>query len=241
MTTNKYLIKASASKENHEIRDTAVIGGVGTASSLVTNHIQDRLGLNGTKPSSAPKKTTLMDKVKSMGKKVPIKEPSLADKAKSFVKNPGKALSSLAKNPSFKRNAKIGAIGGAIGLVGDYAAVKLNKKLEKVAEMYYVKGHPGDPYGNFKTPHLGLTRPEYHEYEHNVESHPSQHLPLAAGALGAGAAAAFAHSRGGKPLAAAAIGSLPGLFLGRYIADKMSHNSALEKMKMVNPMLLDEE
>jgi hypothetical protein len=240
MTTNKYLIKASASKDNHEIRDTAVIGGVGTASSLVTNHIQDRLGLNGAKPSSAPKKTTLMDKVKSMGKKAPIKQTSFADKAKSFVKNPGKAMASLAKNPSFKRNAKIGAIGGAIGLVGDYAAVKLNKKLEKVAEMYFVKGHPGVN-GHFKTPNLGLTRPEYHEYEHNVEYHPVQRLPLVAGALGAGAAAAFAHSRGGKPWAAAAIGSLPGLFLGRSIADRIAHTSALEKMKMVNPMLLDEE
>lgn len=124
---NKYLTRTNyydynsmvkqAKESNNDLRDTGIIGAVGTASSLITNNIQDKMGLNGAKA-----------KVKSVASKA-----SLLDRVKSTIKSPVKAMSKTFANPGFKRAAKIGAIGGAVGLAGDYAAVKLNKKLEKSA------------------------------------------------------------------------------------------------------------
>lgn len=122
---NKYLTRTTyydsmvkqAKESNNDLRDTGIIGAVGTASSLITNNIQDRMGLNGTKA-----------KAKVVASKAP-----LLDRVKSIIKSPVKTMSKTFSNPGFKRAAKIGAIGGAVGLAGDYAAVKLNKKLEKSA------------------------------------------------------------------------------------------------------------
>lgn len=107
-----------AKESNNDLRDTGIIGAVGTASSLITNNIQDRMGLNGAKA------------------KPNLKAPSvsLLDRVKSTIKSPIKTMSKTFSTPGFRRAAKIGAIGGAVGLAGDYAAVKLNKKLEKSAE-----------------------------------------------------------------------------------------------------------
>lgn len=123
---NKYLTQIhqydsmvkQAKDNNNDLRDTGIIGAVGTASSLITNNIQDRMGLNGAKA-----------KVKSVASKA-----STMDRVKSIIKSPMKSMSKTFSNPGFKRAAKIGGIGGAVGLAGDYAAVKLNKKLEKSAE-----------------------------------------------------------------------------------------------------------
>lgn len=220
LNNNSSLVK-QAKKKNNEIRETGIIGAVGTASSLATNALQDKLGLNGAKPKATAKTAT------------------------SF-KSPIKALGAAMKSPGMKRGLKIGAIGGAIGLAGDYAAVKINKRLEKkaylekVAEMYSVKGHSGFG-GLFKTPGMQLDRGEYHDYVDKVESHPSQNLPLALGALGAGALGYLAHRGGGRPAIAATLGAIPGMYLGRHIANNMSHRSALEDMKMIHPNLLENE
>ena len=125
---NKYLTRTQyydynsmvkqAKESNNDLRDTGIIGAVGTASSLITNNIQDRMGLNGVKA-----------KAKSV-----VSKASMMDRVKSTIKSPIKTMSKTFANPGFKRAAKIGAIGGAVGLAGDYAAVKLNKKLEKSAE-----------------------------------------------------------------------------------------------------------
>lgn len=106
MTKNDSVVK-QASDNRNELRDTAVIGAVGTGSSLLTNHIQDKLGLNGLK----------------------AKPPIQLGASSSMFKNPLKAMRSALASPGFRRAAKIGAIGGAIGLAGDYAAVKINNKM----------------------------------------------------------------------------------------------------------------
>lgn len=120
------MVKEAEAETKSELRDTAVIGAVGTGTSLLTNHISNKMGLNGT--------------IKKVSKKV--KPTSLASKISKFVKNPGPVL----KSPGFRNTLKIGALGGTVGLIGDYAAVKINKSLEKkasentylekIAEMY---------------------------------------------------------------------------------------------------------
>lgn len=103
--------------DKSELRDTAVIGAVGTGSSLMSNHIANRMGLNGTiRPTPKPS------------------EPLLS-RVGSFLKNPMPVL----KSQGFKNTLKIGALGGAIGLAGDYAAVKINKALEKKAYNKYLE------------------------------------------------------------------------------------------------------
>jgi hypothetical protein len=103
--------------DKNELRDTAVIGAVGTGSSLLSNHIANKMGINGP-VAKAPAAT----------------EPLLSRVGK-FFKNPGPVL----KSQGFKNTLKIGALGGAIGLAGDYAAVKINKALEKKASNKYLE------------------------------------------------------------------------------------------------------
>ncbi len=138
-----------------------------------------------------------------------------------------------------------GLIGG-IGLAGDYAAVKINKKLEKkamenkylekIAESYQVKGHPGLGHGVFSTPRINLSRPEYHQYAHAVEDHPVKHLPIATTALGALAGRVHAGIKGKKLKGLSTlVGAAGGMVLGNHIAKNHAHNKALEGLGMVHP------
>lgn len=220
-------------KNENELRDTAVIGSIGVGTHIGANHLINKMGLNGQEAANAAKSST-----------------SLLGRMGSAMKSPMKAIGSTVRSQGFKKGLKIGAIGGAIGLVGDYAAVKINKAmtkesmdnkyLEKVAEMYSVKGHPGVGYGIYKTPGIQMGREDYHEYAHKVESHPVQHLPAALMLGGGGAAAYLAHKRGGRPAMAGMLVGGAGAFLGRHIADNVSHIRALESMKMVHPRMLEE-
>lgn len=100
----------------NELRDTAIIGTTGVGTGMIANHINNKMGHNGEEAMAA---------ANAGG--------SLLSNAKSIMKAPGKALGAIAKSPGFRKGLKIGAVGGAIGLAGDYAAVKINKALEKKA------------------------------------------------------------------------------------------------------------
>ncbi len=227
---NTYLDKEAAKSE---LRDTGVIGAMGVGTGLVSNHVVNKLELNGKLADKAVGHSTpLMAKIRAIGN------------------SPVKSLKSTLASKGFKNGAKIGAIGGAIGLAGDYAAVKINKALEKkasnkflekIAEMYSVKGHPGAGRGIFKSPTMQLNREEYHEYAKGVHSHPINMLPGAT-ALGLGGLAAhIAHKRGGRPLVAGMIGASVGSLLTGRIADNIAHRKTLEHMKMVHPHMLNED
>jgi hypothetical protein len=97
-----------------ELRETGVIGALGVGSNLISDHIQNRMGLNGKRPPKAP-------------------AAPIAERLGGFLKNPGSAVGNALKSPGFKRGLKVGAIGGGISLLGDYAAIKINKALEKKA------------------------------------------------------------------------------------------------------------
>lgn len=116
----------------------------------------------------------------------------------------------------------------------------MNKYLEKVAESYSVKGHPGLGNGILKTPKVNLNRNQYHQYAKEVDTSSA---PLKAG-VGLGAAtglagAAFAKSRGGRPRAAGLITGALGLILGSKMGENHAHVKALENLKIKHPLLLE--
>jgi hypothetical protein len=124
---NKYLdqicVTSSMVKQagKSELRDTAVIGATGVGTGLISNHVVNKLELNGKiAGKTAEKSTPLMSKLRTL------------------AKNPGKVIGTALKSKGFRNGAKIGAIGGAIGLAGDYGAVKINKALEKKASNIYL-------------------------------------------------------------------------------------------------------
>jgi hypothetical protein len=120
---NKYLTQLQhnismvkeAEDTKKELRDTGVIGAVGVGSNLISDHIQTKIGLNGARPLKAPA--------------VPI-----AERLGGFLKNPVSTIGKTVRSSGFKRGLKVGAIGGGVSLLGDYAAIKINKALEKKAE-----------------------------------------------------------------------------------------------------------
>jgi hypothetical protein len=120
---NKYLTQLQhnismvkeAEDTKKELRDTGVIGAVGVGSNLVSDHIQTRIGLNGVRPPKAA-------------------AAPIAERLGGFLKNPASTIGKTVGSAGFKRGLKVGAIGGGISLLGDYAAIKINKALEKKAE-----------------------------------------------------------------------------------------------------------
>lgn len=149
---------------------------------------------------------------------------------------------------------KMGALIGGAGLAGDYAAVKANnfldskmhksasenRYLEKIAETYSVKGHPGLGKGLFNTPKVNLDRDQYHVY---AASKDSSLKPLIMGAgFGATtglAGALYALANGGRPGIAGTITGGLGYLLGSYIGENNAHSDALEKLDIMHPVLLD--
>lgn len=145
-----------------------------------------------------------------------------------------------------------GALSGGLGLIGDYGAVKLNKKLsmkkqasdnkylEKIAETYTVNGHSG--YGMFPTPKVNLDREQYHQYAEEVDGSAR---PFATGAVVGGLtgalAAHLAKQRGGSAgkagLLVGGLGYLAGSAMGR----SRVHDDALEKLKIMHPSILNME
>jgi hypothetical protein len=119
---NKYLTQLQhnismvkeAEDTKKELRDTGVIGALGVGSNLISDHIQNRMGLNGVRPPKAP-------------------VAPIAERLGGFLKNPGPSVGNALRSPGLKRGLKVGAIGGGISLLGDYAAIKINKALEKKA------------------------------------------------------------------------------------------------------------
>lgn len=116
---NKYIaqvsLTASMVKEagdvKNEIRDTAVIGAMGVGTGLISNHIVDNLKLNEKIPEAIKVSDSLVSRARS-----------------------------IFTSRAFKNTAKIGAIGGTVGLIGDYAAVKINKAMNTPsAENKYVE------------------------------------------------------------------------------------------------------
>lgn len=105
--------KAADESSDKQLRDTAIIGATGTATGIAASKISDSMGLNGPR---APKIAG---------------GPSILERASAGLKNPSKVIGSVLKNPGFRRTAKIGAISGALGLAGDYGAVKLMNHLDK--------------------------------------------------------------------------------------------------------------
>lgn len=101
--TNRYIeqLTKQASDNKSELRDTAVIGGIGGISSVATHHAVSTL--EGGAKMAAP----------------------AAKVGGSILSRVGAAV----KSPGFKKGLKYGAIGTGLGLVGDYAAVKINKAI----------------------------------------------------------------------------------------------------------------
>jgi hypothetical protein len=154
------------------------------------------------------------------------------------------------------KNNKAAIIGGGLGLIGDYAAVKLNKGidakmnkvasenkyLEKVAEMYSVKGHPGIGDGIYKTPNLMLERDQYRQYANDTEGSMKPVVGgLGLGALAGAAGYTFAKNRGGRPGVAGTITGLAGYYLGKHMGQNSAHSSALENLGIMHPYLLEDE
>lgn len=207
-----------ASDTKSDLRDTAVIGGVGALSSVATHHTVSSL------EGSAKK---ILPQAERVGG--------------SILKRVGQ----MAKSPA----AKYGAIGGAIGLVGDYAAVKANKALggqtkeastknlylEKIAEHYSIKPHSWDK-ADIKN--ISLNRSEMD----NFSKIKSEHITpkkigsnvATGGILGAVGGAWAGHvitgGRSGKKLGAIAGGVL-GAAKGLKKVVNEAHETALEKMK----------
>lgn len=143
-----------------------------------------------------------------------------------------------------------GALSGGLGLIGDYGAVKLNKKLtmkkqasdnkylEKIAESYTVKGHSGG--GFYPTPNINLEREQYHQYARDTDG---SWAPAVGGLAGAGAGVLIgrhlAKVRGGIPRVAGALTGLAGYYAGSQMGKSHAHNSALERLNIAHPTLLD--
>lgn len=103
--TNKYLEKIALSDEaKKELAQTGVIGGIGMGTSAVTHKVMN--------PAGEKKVATAVAKI----------APKLGILARA--KN---ALAAAKSSPT----AKAALIGGGLGLVGDFAAVKINKAIEK--------------------------------------------------------------------------------------------------------------
>jgi hypothetical protein len=108
-----YIIKKADT--DHEFRDAATIGGIGMGTHVLATHITNASGINGAVAKGIKNATPM------------------AERIGGALKTPLKSLGSLAKSQGLRKNLKIGAIGGAVGLLGDYAAVKLNKHMNKEA------------------------------------------------------------------------------------------------------------
>lgn len=170
----------------------------------------------------------------------------------------GKAIPSIGEHAG-----KMGALIGGMGLLGDYAAVKINKALEKkasnaylekAAETYSVKGHGGVGRGHFPTPNLQLTRPEYHNYEEKVHSRSNDYVPLIGTIPGAILGAKIHHKVGphlrGEMARAMhphmrhgsmSLGAVAGYHLANHIMKTRAHNLALEDMDIMHPALLKDK
>jgi len=221
------------SNNNHELRDTAVIGATGAVSSGLAHPVTNALTGKGAK-SVVP----------------------FAERLSNAIKKPISTVGTAIKSEGFKKGLAIGAVGGGLGLVGDYAAVKYNnhlnkqanstpsaspnKYLEKLAETYAVRGNPGLGSGLFNTPPVNLDRNQYHQYARQVDS---SWKPLGYGAglgLTSGAVAAILASHtGGKPGLTGVMAGGLGSLLGLAIGENEAHKEALNDLDIMHPVLLD--
>jgi uncharacterized membrane protein YebE (DUF533 family) len=147
---------------------------------------------------------------------------------------------------------KMTALGTGTALATDYAAVKLNKHLdkeamnniylEKIAENYQIPGHSGWGNKNLATGQVTLERPQYHEYANHIENKgfSTQLKYMSGGALAGGALGAlWGLPFTGKALQIGALGAIAGLGVGAHTGRIAARDNALESINVAHPYILD--
>lgn len=109
------MYKRSEHNTSNELRDTGVIGAIGLGSGMLVHPTTNALNIKA--PINAAVKNTL-----------PIGQRILA-----AMKSPIKSMGAAMKHEGFKHSLKLGAVAGSLGLIGDYAAVKINNNMNKQA------------------------------------------------------------------------------------------------------------
>lgn len=117
-----------------------------------------------------------------------------------------------------------------------------NKYLEKIAESYSVKGHPGLGNGVLNTPNVNLSRHQYHQYgKETFESNAPVKGMLTGAAVGGLAGYALAKARGGMPGKAGLIAGGVGAMIGQHVGENSAHSKALDNLGIKHPMLIETE
>ncbi len=141
----------------------------------------------------------------------------------------GKIAGSRLVPAKYRSEAKsvkaLGAIGGSLGLIGDYGAVKLNKKvdkqmnkfastnnryLEKIAESYFIQ--KPDTYGEALSDMVQVSREEHDKYHQDVaEGMKNKYLRYMGIGAGAGSIPGSLIAGPAGALLGAGIGAIGGL------------------------------